>query len=197
MEKEQVVEKILAEANQEAEQILGQAREKVSDAQAKLQTELEAYRAETGTLAEKSAKDRSDRILAAARMDIRKELNASKISLLGEVFVGAKDRIKSLDDDSYRQFIKKLLIKAVETGDEEVLIGGDETRIDHEFIKSVNRELGSGYKGNLRLGGQRVGIEGGFILRRGKVQINVSLEVLLSQARQELEIELAGRLFGQ
>jgi vacuolar-type H+-ATPase subunit E/Vma4 len=35
----------------------------------------------------------------------------------------------------------------------------------------------------------------GFILRRGKIKTNVSLDVLLERARKELEIELAKELF--
>ena len=79
--------------------------------------------------------------------------------------------------------------------DEEVLVGADESRIDMGFIKEVNRELGPGYKGNLRLAAETEGFSGGFILRRGKVKTNVSVDVLLNQARKELEIELAKDLF--
>ena len=44
--------------------------------------------------------------------------------------------------------------QAVETGDEEVIVGKNEKRIDQDFIKKVNRELGAGFKGNLRLSDQ-------------------------------------------
>ncbi len=55
--------------------------------------------------------------------------------------------------------------------------------------------MGPGYKGNLRLSEQRQNLGGGFILRRGRIKNNVSLEILLAQARKELEIELAKELF--
>jgi hypothetical protein len=87
------------------------------------------------------------------------------------------------------------MLDAVETGDEEVILDENESRIDQEFIKQVNRELGPGYRGNLRLSGERQNIGAGFILRRGKIKTNVSVNVLLDQARKELEIELAKQLF--
>jgi len=85
--------------------------------------------------------------------------------------------------------------ETVETGDEEVIIDNNETQIDQRFIEQVNRKLGPGYKGNLRLSDERQNIGGGFILKRGKIKNNVSLQVLLTQARKELEIELAKELF--
>jgi vacuolar-type H+-ATPase subunit E/Vma4 len=45
------------------------------------------------------------------------------------------------------------------------------------------------------LSDERQDLGGGFILRRGKIKTNVSFEVLLDQARKELEIELAKELF--
>jgi vacuolar-type H+-ATPase subunit E/Vma4 len=86
--------------------------------------------------------------------------------------------------------------EAVESGDEEVIIDEEEKRIDHEFIKQVNRRLGCGYKGNLRLADERGDIGGGFVLRRGRIKNNFTFKVLLARARKELEIELAKELFG-
>jgi V/A-type H+-transporting ATPase subunit E len=57
--------------------------------------------------------------------------------------------------------------------------------------------LGPGYRGNLHLARDRADISGGFILRRGQVQINASIEVLIQRAREELEMELTNELFGE
>jgi len=88
------------------------------------------------------------------------------------------------------------MVSAVETGNEEVVVDKSENRIDQELINQVNQRLAGQNKGNLRLSEQRQELGGGFILRRGKIRTNVSFEVLLSQARKGLEIELAKGLFG-
>jgi len=88
-----------------------------------------------------------------------------------------------------------LMLKAVETGDEKVIIDKNESRIDQDLINQVNEQLRCHGKGNLSLSDQRQDLGGGFILRRGKIKTNVSFEVLLTQARRELEIELAKELF--
>ena len=195
MEAEQVVEKILADAKAEADKIKKQADDQEAAEQAKLTERLDEYKKQTELLAQKAGEDEESHILAAARMDIAKQFLAEKRKILDEVFEQARRQLQDLPDKEYRALIKKLILDAVETGDEEVVIDTNENRIDHEFIKQINRELGTGYKANLRLSDQRQDLGAGFILKRGKVKTNVSIEVLLDQARKELEIELAKELF--
>jgi len=195
MEAEQVVEKILADAKAEAEKIKKQADEKEAAEQAKLTEQLDEYKKQTQSLAKKTAKDKKLHILAAARMDIAKELLGEKRKILDEVFAQARQQLRNLPDEEYRKFITKLMLEAVETGDEEIIVDNEEKRIDQNFIKQINRKLGPEYKGNLRLADQRQNLGGGFILKRGKIKNNVSFDVLLAQARKELEIELAKELF--
>lgn len=195
MNAEQVVEKILAQAKAEAQSLLDDARAK-ADAQQK-QTDAEAaeFRQQTQAQAEAAADDKLRRMLAGARMAHAKQVLAVKAELLNEVFDKALQKLNQLPDEQYLALMKKLMTRAIETGDEEVIVGKDEKRINEEFIKKVNRDLGTGFKGNLRLSSQRANISGGFLLSRGRVQVNVSSEVLISQAREVMEMELADELF--
>jgi V/A-type H+-transporting ATPase subunit E len=196
MEVEQVAEKILADAKAEAEKIKKQAQEKVAAEQAKLDTQLIEYKKQTKILAEKAGKDEKSHILAAARMDIAKQFLAEKRKILDEVFEQARRQTQNLPDDQYHELITKLMLEVVETGDEEVVTDKKEKRIDKEFIKQINHKLGPDHKGNLKLSDEKQDLGSGFILKRGKIKTNVSIEVLLNQARKELEIELAKELFG-
>ena len=197
MNAEQVVEKILSEANAEAEKIKASAGEKCADSETQLKSRLADYRKETEVLSREAAEDKRARVSAMAKMELRKEHLAAKIALLDEVFEKVRQRIKSLPDAEYADLTTALAVKAVQSGDEEVVIGKEEKRINQELIKKINRKLGPGFKGNLHLAGDRADIDGGFILRRGKVQVNVSIEVLLAAARDKFEIELAEELFGE
>ena len=195
MEAEQVVEKILSDARAEAEKIKKQADEKKADEQARLDEQLNEYRKQTETLAQKAATDKKLHLLAAARMDIAKEFFGEKRKILDEVFAQARQQLRNLPDEEYCKFMTKLMLETVETGDEEIIVDNEEKRIDQSFLKHLNRKLGPGCKANLRLADQRQNLEGGFILKRGKIKNNVSFDVLLTQARKELEIELAKELF--
>lgn len=196
MEANEVVQKILSQAEVEAEKILAEAQGESSEQERELASELSAYSQQTESLAQAAAADVKMRLLATARMDIQKQLLVTKAGLLDDVFAQARVQINSLPDDEYQQLISSLMEKAAETGDEEVVVGKNETRIDNSLVKHINRKLGTGFKGNLHLASDRADIDGGFILRRGKIQLNVSTDVLLSQVRESIEMELSKDLFG-
>jgi len=174
---------------------LAETRQRLEGEKAQFDKQLQEFQEQTAGLAKRAGEDKKSHILAAARMDIAKSYLAEKRKLLGEVFEKAEERFSKMPDDEYRQLMRKLIQKAVETGDEEVMVGQGEKRIDQEFIKQVNRELGPGYKGNLRLAEKRLPISAGFVLKRGNVMTNASLDVMLGEAKEELETEIAKSLF--
>lgn len=195
MDAEQVVTKILSEAKAQAEAIVSETKAKVSTQKSELDKELAEFAADTKAKAEKAATETKEQMLAKARMDVRKEYLTAKVALLDELFASAIDKVNGMESKSYTELMTKLMVKAVEDGSEEVLVGKDDSRIDNELIKQVNRELGTGYKGNLRLAADSANIAGGFVLRRGNIRINVSTDVLVGQVRDKLEMELAEELF--
>lgn len=197
MNSEEVVQKIYSEANAEAEKILSEAKAKVAAEETELNSKLADYRKESESLAASAGDEKKSRMLANGRMELRKEELFVRQGLLDEVFEKASERLITLDDDAYCKLMGSLLVKAVETGSEEVVVGKDENRLDGGFVKQVNRDLGPGFKGNLQLASDRANISGGFILRRGKVRTNVSAEVLISQAREALELEISAELFSK
>ena len=196
MEAEQVIDKILSDARAQAEETAGQAKAKEAAEQAKHNARLSDYKKQSKVIAKDAASDEESHLLAAGRMEIARDYLAEKSKILNDVFEQARERIENLPDEEYRKLMTKLMIEAIETGDEEVVVDKKETRIDLNFVKEVNRQLGPGYQGNLRLAQTKQDIGGGFILKRGKISTNVSIGVLVDQARKDLEIELAAQLFG-
>jgi V/A-type H+/Na+-transporting ATPase subunit E len=196
MNAEQVVNKILAQANAEAERILAEAKDKAAEQQKQTDAELADFEKQTQQMAQAAADDKLRRMLAGARMAHAKQVLGVKAELLNEVFAQARQKLDQLPDEQYLALMKALMSRAIETGDEEVIVGKTEKRINEDFIKKVNRDLGTGFKGNLRLGTQRADFGGGFLLSRGRVQVNVSTDVLIGQARERMEMKLADEMFG-
>ncbi len=196
MEAQQVTEKILANAKAEAEKLKSTAKGKQAAEQKKLDEQLDEYKKQTKALAEKAAEDEKSHILAAIRMVLAKQLLAEKRKILDEVFEKARQQLQKLPDDQLRNLVTKLMLEAVETGDEEVIIDKKENRIDQQLIDKVNEQLSSDKKTDLKLSDEKQDIGGGFILKRDKIKTNVTFDVLLNNARKNLEIELAKELFG-
>ncbi len=194
MEAEQVIEKILSDARTEAEAIAKEADDKIKAEEAKAQSQLTDYRQQTEVIAKKAAEDEKSHILAGARMEAAKEFLAAKTAVVDEVFKQARQKLLDLPDKDYRDLMVRLMVDAVETGEEEIVVGKNEKRIDQKLIDEVNGKL-DGQKGKLKLAKDTLDLAGGFILRRGKIKSNVSVDVLLGQARNDLGIDLAKDLF--
>ncbi|MCI0499166.1 MAG: V-type ATP synthase subunit E [Planctomycetales bacterium] len=194
MNAEQVVEKILSQAKAEAEAILREARHTAASQKARLESELAEFDKKTDDLARAAAADKLQRMLAAARMDNARRLLACRVAILDEVFDRAKKAVNGLSDEAYQALMASMMKKAVETGDEEVIIGKGEKRINDALLKRINSDSG-GAKGNLRLSDKQADITGGFILSCGRVQKNASTDVMIDRLRESMQIELANELF--
>ena len=195
MNPKQVIDKILAEANAEADQITSDAGAKLAEGQKGFDAEMARYKSHTQELAETAAADAKLRMLASARMSLKKANASVRAGLLNEVFSKTHDAVKALSDADYVKLMGDLMVKAAGAGSQEVIVGKDESRIDAAMIKEVNKRLRTEGKGELSLSSERAAIDGGFIVSNGDVRMNVSIDVLVSQVREKLELEVAEELF--
>jgi V/A-type H+-transporting ATPase subunit E len=194
---EKIVERILADARQQAEALVAEAEEKAARIIAQGKEEAEKSRQEILERARATAEERRRRILTIAELEGRKAFLAAKEAMLEEAFTTALQELQKLDVPTYQKIIRSLLLASVQTGTEEVIISpADKDRVTPAFIKEVNRELkDQGRKGNLTLVVEDRPLGGGFILRSGGVDINNSFAAILKMQRDELEPEVAAILF--
>jgi V/A-type H+-transporting ATPase subunit E len=197
MSANEVTEKILTEAQAQADKIKKQADEKALQERQKLQTELDSFDEQTSQLASKAAEEVKAQVLAQARMEIAKKSLQARNDILEQTFAAAAEKIKNMDAQNYQQLMEKLLIASVNTGDEEIVIDKNEQRIDAAFVERLNDKLSKDSKGNLKLSDSKADIGAGFILQKGRIRVNGSLKVLLEAAREKIQTELAAELFGK
>ena len=150
MDAEQVVDKILADANDQAAEIKKQADEKLAAEKAQLDEQLAEYKQQSDALAKKAGEEKKSHMLAAARMEIAKELLTEKMKIIDEVFEKAAQQFSKLEDDEYLKIMGALMLESVETGAEEVIVDQAEKRIDQNFINQINGKLGQDKKGDLK-----------------------------------------------
>jgi V/A-type H+-transporting ATPase subunit E len=175
---------ILAEAKREADAVLSRAREKAETERARLRAR-----------AKQRSEEEKNRIVTLAKLSARRDLLTEKQGLIDRVFEETRKRIVAMPADEYGSFIKGLLKRTIETGEEEVIVGEVERRIDQQLLDDVSRELGK--PGGLKLSSERRPIDGGFILRRGRMETNCALDTIIRDARERLETDVAGILFGR
>lgn len=197
MSANEVTEKILTEAEAQAEQVKKQADEKTLQERQKLQAELDSFDEQTTQLANRAAEEVMSQVLAQARMEIAKKSLQTRNGLLEQTFAAAAEKITNMNANEYQQLMEKLILASVNTGDEEIIIDRNEKRIDAAFVERLNAKLDKNSKGKLKLSDSKTDIGAGFILQKGKVRINGSLKVLLETAKEKLQTELAVELFGK
>ena len=135
----------------------------------------------------------------SAELKYRREILREKQRLVQSCFQQALDELLNLPAEEYQALMRKMLLKQVALGDEQVFISPqDEKRIDQKFLDGVNEQLSkAGRIGRLNLGGSLPNLRGGFVLRTEEVEIDCSFKVLLDHLKDEIQSEVAEILFGE
>lgn len=195
---EELVGRIMKEAESRAGALRKEAEAFREKAFKEAEQEAGSGRERILSEASQEAKEERKRITSSAELDGRKALLSSKRSILDEAFGRAEERVLALDDASYCDLIKRMILASAPKGDEEVIISKhDEGRITKRFLAGVNEELiKRGKQGNLKL---RISLDeepvGGFILKGKEIEVDSSLGSLLAAIRDELQSEVAKVLF--
>jgi V/A-type H+-transporting ATPase subunit E len=197
MSVETITEKIISDAQAEVLRIEAQVAEKAKKVEAEQREQTKAIEKEAEYEAQRRAQDRHKKDIATAELELRKALLAQKQRLIQQVFNKALERLADLKGEKYERFILELLMKVVEVGDEEVIFSdADGRNTGQKLLQEANSRLAkAGKKGALRLVKEDRDLHGGFILRRGKMEVNCSLNSLFESVREELEPQVAEVLF--
>ncbi|MCD6507639.1 V-type ATP synthase subunit E [Candidatus Poribacteria bacterium] len=196
---EDILRKIEEDARREADKILSEARARAEEILHSAEQEAERIRENLLEEARREAQTHKSRLISMAQLDMRKEILQEKQNLIDQVFQIALERLLRMEDEEYRELIREMLKQVVEHGDEEIILcERDKSRISQGFIQTLNKELESeGKPGKLTIAEETGDFSGGFILRRGKIELNNSFDALLQAAKDEMRSELSQILFGE
>lgn len=194
-----LIDRIVSEAQDQAEKVLAEARQRAAEIIDKAKKEAAAREEAIIAAARRQAEDRRRRILTIADLDARKETLVAKVEMIEDTFAQALDRLQKLENSAYQELVMPMLLSAAVTGNEEILVSpADRERYTPEFLAKVNEALKKeGKQGSLTLAGETREMSGGFVLRSGEVEINNSFDSILRMQRDLLEPEVAAILFAE
>lgn len=192
-------EKILEEARQQAKNNIERARQEAAGISNMALNEAEKRRREIIEKSRIGAAEREKRLISNAELEARNQRLKAKQEVVEEAFEKAIARLKELPSDQYVNILADMIVRAVSTGDEELILSKeDKNRIGNGIVKVVNERLkATKIKGNLRLADETRDIQGGFIVKSGDIEINNSLEAIIRMRRDKLEAEVVKTLFGE
>jgi V/A-type H+-transporting ATPase subunit E len=192
-----IVDRILNDARQRVSQIEEESRGGIQSIQSQCEETVRDLQETSRKRAERLAEDQRRRLLSMAALDIRKEVLALKQEMIGVVFEGAISKLLEGDEKRSSALLKKLILNADPEGDEELILNQrDHKRMGDSLIRGINKTLlKAKRKGKLRLSPETRPIRGGVILRRGRKEVNCSIESIIYGKRDELEAMVARILF--
>ena len=166
------------------------ARRIVEDARKAAQEAVDAANAR----ADEDAARQRENALRMAELDQRKALLAMKREMIDSAFAQALEALIAMPVEQARAVNMRLLLDAAEGEMELVVAQADEAIFSAEFLAEANRNLAA--KGaRVRLAAQRKPARGGFILRRGGMEISCEYAALVAQVRPLWEADVAQMLF--
>lgn len=190
---EKIIAHIQADAKAQADAILAQAEQQCASIREDYEKKASAAYGDKIRAGVKECQDKVDSIERIAQMEAKKAVLALKQEMVSASFDKARDMIVGLPKEQYAAFLAKLAAQAAVTGDEEVLLNGrDRDTVGPAAVKAANEMLGAG---RLTLAADVGNFAGGLILRRGNIEVNCTVELLVELCRADMSAQLAGVLF--
>lgn len=190
---EKIIAHIQADAKAQADAILAQAEQQCASIREDYEKKASAAYGDKIRAGVKECQEKVDSIERIAQMEAKKAVLALKQEMVSASFDKARDMIVGLPKEQYTAFLAKLAAQAAVTGDEEVLLNGrDRDTVGPAAVKAANETLGAG---RLTLAADAGNFAGGLILRRGNIEVNCTVELLVELCRADMSAQLAGVLF--
>ena len=187
----QITEKIRNDAQKEADEIISQAKAQAASFTGKAEKECAEIQAGFDDRFGAERPEILKRREIVADIDVSKMMLSARRELIVDVYRGALEKMKALPKDEYLAFCSNILDDGVSTKDEQVIVGENEKYIEGAWLDSYNAAHGT----KLTLADERAEISGGFILRRGRISVNCSWEMLLKVSQEKQESDVVKRLF--
>lgn len=188
MAKEAIVERIISDAQAEAQALVAEAEKKAEAAVAAASLRAETTKADTEKEVAARAKAIAEGKAATARLDSAKILLGEKRRVIDTVYARALEKLLALSEKECLSLTALLLERYAEEG--------DEIEFAENYIfpdKAVSLPVVKQKK--LTVSSRRAKIDGGFLLRGTVSDKDLSYGALLGADREEHQAEIAAELF--
>ena len=188
MSKENIVNRIVEDAQKEAETIVAAAEKRASEILFVAEEKAQKERRETEKEVAEKIKEIEERKQATARLDGAKILLAAKRSVIDGVYAQALERLVSLGKEDTLSLSAALLSGYADEGDTVLLAENYPFAKELSILPVVKSK-------KLQISDTRVRIDGGFLLIGKQTDKNLSYGAILAMDREENQSKIAEKLF--
>lgn len=125
----------------------------------------------------------------SARQLQAREILKTKNEAVENVLADSKNKIMSMNDKAYEALLISLLKKYHDEKNGEIIFSKSDEKRDLKLLEKEAKALG------LELSDKRANINGGFILKYGKIEENCSIDAVFKEKREELTDYINSNLF--
>ena len=201
-----ITDKILAEARADAAATIAQAKTRSDEISRAAKLRAAELRAAVDENAKREAAEIVSRAKSGEAMLRRNTLLAEKSAMIDEVFAMAHKELLSLSDEKYLELlgaIASLVLGQLRSDEKmnEELYGEEASKDAYEVLLNTRdadrcgKELKAALPAYASLSEETVAIDGGLVIRHGKIEVNCSLAKLIEQVRPSMEAKIAHTLF--
>ncbi len=197
-----IIEEINREAEQKINYILNQAKEEAEKIRAEAERRARARAEWIFRKAQTQAEIEKQRIVASAKLEVRKKKLALQEELIGEVLKALREKLMELPEEEYYRMLVDLTVQGIrEINEDRVFISSNKATLEliernfEDFAARVREKLGRDVEITL---GEEVDTIGGVLIESPErtVRVDNRFEARIERLRSELRAEIAGVLFG-
>ncbi len=217
---DKIKEKIISEAEADAEALLERAREQCAEIMFEASKDAERIKASLEENAQKEAESIIARAKSGAAMQKRNLLLEARSRAVDKVFEAAYKEILNLPEEKYCELVSKLIASAIldETETEKTnisLYGRENVELHEKYELIFNKEDKAKLGETILRGVERIvigkmnrdelqklviaqdtaDIDGGVIVRFGSIESNCSIQTVFSLLRRRMEGEISALIF--
>lgn len=188
MSKQDIVERILSDANAAAEKTIAAAQNRADAILAQANAYAQSLQEETQAQIAEYDRDVKEKRKAAARLESAKILLAEKRKVLDYVYVEALMRLKSLPKEDMLALFERLLVAYADEGDAIVFAKGFSYQAEVAAFPITAQK-------KLQIANETAEIEGGFLLCGARSDKDLSFEALIALDKEQNLSSIAAEIF--
>lgn len=194
---DKIITHINTEAEEESRAILEEASAKSEEIRASYEKAAREEYEKVMTKGTQDADTLVDRLGHVAALEAKKQALAVKQEMVSLAFEKAAEKLTELPEADYTAFLVRLAVSAARTGLELIVLSqSDKERYGNAVCQSANEALAAaGKAAKLTLSDQTRALRGGLILISGDIEVNCSIDTLMTQYKNELSSKVADVLF--
>ena len=191
---EKITSKIINDARAEKDLLLAEVQKEQDEIMQEAQNKCEEIKKQALSKGEDEKKKLVWRRKSVAEIDGKKLVLEQKQALISECFKEAINEIVSMDRNLYVDFLADRVKASGETFGALVMNPVEQKEIGQAVLDRINEII----PGNKIVLSEETGdFEGGFLLQQETLFINITVETLVREAKEELVAEVANKLFSE